>query len=143
MIIAAMLSGMVMGVSAQAGHVVSRGNYKSVYIVRPQILVGTYSPFYGPFGAYGYPVILPFGYYPILAPYGFGYSRQTELQKKEDDIRADYQDKIYSVRHDDSLSSAEKKQSIKELKKKRKQDIKDLVSNYHRKPVHEKSQSFD
>jgi hypothetical protein len=62
------------------------------------------------------------------------YSRPTQLQIKKDDIRADYQDKIYSARHDSSLGSGQKKEANHDLKKQRKQDIKDLVASYHRKP---------
>src|SRR5512143_2912805 len=92
------------GASAQR-HAVSSGSPKPVYILRPRIIVGAYSPFYSPFGYYGYPFgYSPFGYYPYN-PYWSGYNRPTPLQKKEADIRADYEDRIYSVRHDDSLNS--------------------------------------
>jgi hypothetical protein len=132
----------VLGASAQNGHVASRGVYKPAYVVRPRIIVGVYSPFYSPFGFYTY----PFGYAPFgfpYNPYGMGYSQPTQLQKKEADIRADYQDRIYSVRHDDSLSSKQKRQAVRELKDQRKQDIKSLVENYHREPLPQKSPSVE
>jgi hypothetical protein len=141
LIVSLFLAGIVSGVSAQSGHVVASNGIKRVYIVRPQIAAGVYSPFYGSFGYYGYPFIYaPFGYYPYY-PYGMGYSRPTELQKKQEDIRADYQDRIFSVRQDSSLSSSEKRQTIRSLKKQCKQDIKDLVANYHRRPFNENSPS--
>jgi hypothetical protein len=141
LIVSLFLVGIVFGASAQSGHVVASTGVKRVYVVRPQIVAGVYSPFYGPFGYYGYPFIYtPFGYYPYY-PYGMGYSRPTELQKKEEDIRADYQDRIYSVRQDSSLSPSEKRQTIRSLKKQRKQDIKDLVANYHRRPLNENGKS--
>lgn len=134
------LLGIVFGAAAQSGHVAATTGVKRVYVVRPQIVVGAYSPFYSPFGYYGYPFIYaPFGYYPYY-PYGRAYSRPTELQKEEQDIRADYQDRIYSVRQDSSLTSSEKRETIRSLKKQRKQDIKDLIANYHRRPLNEKSQ---
>jgi hypothetical protein len=143
LIVSLFLAGIVLCVSAQRGHVVASSGPKTVYVVRPQIVVGAYSPFYSPFGYYGYPFMYsPFGYYPYY-PYGMGYKRPTELQKKEEDIRADYQDRIHSVRQDNSLSSSEKRQTIHSLKKQRKQDIKDLVANYHRRPANEKSQSVE
>jgi|GEM_PF-721700 len=141
LIVSLFLMGVLSGASAQSGHVVASTGIKRVYVVRPQIVTGVYSPFYGPFGYYGYPFIYaPFGYYPYY-PYGMGYNRPTELQKKEEDIRADYQDRIYSVRQDSSLSPSEKRQTIRSLKKQRKQDIKDLVANYHRRPLNENSKS--
>jgi hypothetical protein len=140
LIIIALLAGAALGASAQHSRVVSGGTYKRVYIVRPQIV---YSPFYSPFGYYGYPFFYsPFGYNPYY-PYGMVYNHPTQLQKKEDDIRADYQDRIYSVRHDSSLSSEEKRKTVRDLKKQRKQDIKDLVENYHRQPLKESNQPVE
>jgi hypothetical protein len=98
------------------------------YVVQPRISVGFgYYPFYSPFGYYG----LPYGAY---YPYGAPYYRPSNLQRKEDAIRADYDDRIYSVRQDNTLSSKQKRQEIHALKKQRKQDIHDLVANYHKQP---------
>ena len=136
------LSGISFAALAQRGQVASRGGAKTVYIIRPQVIVGAYSPLFSPFG-YGYPIIYsPFGYYPYY-PYGMAYSRPTQLQIKKDDIRAEYQDKIYSVRRDSSLNSGQKRETIHALKKQRKQDIKDLVANYHRQTPNEKTQPVE
>ena|SRR5216683_2422442 len=143
LMVSALLVVIAFGASAQRGHVVSGGGYKGVYAVRPRIIVGAYSPFFSPFGYYGYPFgYPPYGYYPY-APYGMGYGYPTKLQRKEADIRADYEDRIYSVRQDSSLSSKQKRQAIRELKKQRKQDIKNLVENYHREPLPEKNQPVE
>ena len=56
---------------------------------------------------------------------------------------AEYQDKIYSVRRDSSLNSGQKRETIHALKKQRKQDIKDLVANYHRQTSNEKNQPVE
>ena len=131
------------GVQAQSGHAVSGSAAGTVYIVHPRIIVGAYSPFYSPFGLYGYPFGYPaFGYSPY-GPYRTGYNAPSPLEKQEADIRADYHDRIYSVKQDSSLSSSEKRQTIRELKKQRKQDIKNLVANYHRKPLPEQNKSAD
>jgi hypothetical protein len=130
------------GAQAQGGHTVS-GRPATVYIVHPRIIVGAYSPFYSPFGLYGYPFGYPaFGYSPY-GPYRMGYNAPSPLEKQEADIRADYHDRIYSVKQDSSLSSSEKRQNIRELKKQRKQDIKNMVANYHRKPLSEQNKSAE
>jgi hypothetical protein len=129
--------------SAQSRHTLSGSQATAVYIVHPPIIVGAYSPFYSPYGFYGYPIGYPgIGFGPY-GPYRMSYSVPSPLEKKEADIRADYKDRIYSVKQDNSLSSSEKRQAIRDLKKQRKQDIKDLVANYHRKPVPEPNKSSD
>ena len=134
LMVSVLLLVVVTGVSAQSGHTTSGGHATAVYVVRPRFLVGAYSPFYSPFG-YGYPMMYPgIGFGPY-GPYPISYNAPSPLEKKEADIRADYKDRIYSVRQDNSLSSSEKKQTIRDLKKQRKQDIKDLVASYHRKPL--------
>src|SRR5450631_3008467 len=95
LMIIVMCLGLVFGAAAQQGHKVVGVYHGGVYTFRPRVAVGFYSPFYSPFG-YGFPYWgLPYaGYY----PYGGGYSRPSNLQRKEEDIRLDYADKIYSVR---------------------------------------------
>jgi hypothetical protein len=105
------------------------GVHSYAYVIQPRVSVGFgYYPFYSPFGYYG----LPYGAY---YPYGSPYYRSSNLQKKEDAIRADYDDRIYSVRQDNTLTSKQKRQEIRDLKKQRKQDIHDLVANYHKQPA--------
>ena len=116
-------------VAAAQSHGGVVGVHSYGYVVQPRISVGFgYYPFYSPFGYYG----LPYGAY---YPYGAGYSRQSNLQRKEDEIRSDYADRIYSVHQDNNLTSKQKRQEIRALKKQRKQDIHDLVVNYHKQPV--------
>lgn len=99
-----------------------------VYVYRPGLSfgVGYFSPFYSPYGYYN-----PYGPY---IPYGSVYHRQSKLERKEEDIRMDYADKIYSVRQDQSLSKKEKRQTVRALKKQRNQEIHELVANYHKQP---------
>jgi hypothetical protein len=124
------------GAFAQS-HSISGSMPTAVYIVHPRVIVGAYSPFYSPFGYYGYPWGYPgIGFGPY-GPYPMGYHATSPLEKKEAEIRADYKDRIYSVKQDSSLNSTEKRQEIRDLKKQRKQDIRDLVANYHRNPLPE------
>src|ERR1700676_3221607 len=130
-----MCLGLTYGAVAQRGHNAGGGFHGGGYIVRPRISVGIgyYSAFYSPFGYPGYPYWgFPYGGY---YPYGIAYSRPSKLERKEEEIRLDYADRIYSVRHDGSLSSRQKRQEIRSLKQERNKEIHDLVANYHRQPV--------
>jgi hypothetical protein len=118
-----------LGFTASAQKVRTVAVYHSVYAFHPAIGfgVGYYTPFYSPLGFYG----LPYGAY---YPYGSMYSRPSQLQKEEEDIRSDYADRIYSVRQDDSLTNKQKRQEVRALKKQRDQEIHNLVADYHKKP---------
>jgi hypothetical protein len=128
--------GLSFNVFSQSGHVVVGGFHGVGYVAQPRIGVGVgyYSPFYGPLGFYGYSPYwgLPYGAY---NPYGSGYRPESKLQKKEEDIKSDYADRIYSVRHDNSLTSKQKREEVKSLKKQRNKEIKDMVQDYHKQPV--------
>ena len=126
-VVVVICAGLGFTASAQKVHTVAV--YHSVYAVQPAFGfgVGYYAPFYSPYGFYG----LPYGAY---YPYGNMYSRPSQLQKEEEDIRSDYADRIYSVRQDDSLTNKQKRQEVRVLKKQRDQEIHDLVADYHKKP---------
>ncbi|MFT3934656.1 MAG: hypothetical protein QM726_13615 [Chitinophagaceae bacterium] len=115
---------LTMGASAQRfGHGFGGGR---VYAA-PRVSVGIgYSPFF----------YSPYGYY----PYGYGYPggayarsyRPSKLQMKIEDIKADYKDKIYSAKHDTSLTGKERRQTVRQLKHERDQAIDDLKRNYYK-----------
>jgi len=134
-------SGLVYSASAQHGHAVAvRAYHGPVYAYQPTVAValgvGVYSPFYSPFGYYGYPYwALPYGYF----PYGGAYFSPSKLQKKEADIRSDYADRIYSIRQDNSLTNKQKREAVRSLKKQRNQEIHDLEANYHKHPVNQEN----
>ena len=117
--------GLAMGASAQRfGHGFGGGH---AYIA-PRVSVGVglgYSPFY----------YSPFGYY----PYGYGYNnvygrsyRPSKLDMKIQDIKNDYEDKIYSAKHDTSLTRKERRQTVHQLRSQRDQAINDLKRNYYK-----------
>jgi len=123
--------GVVYGASAQK----IRGG--ATYYSRPRVsvAVGAYSPFYPYYG---------FGYAPFAYGYGYGYGnpyygynrpyRPSKLDLKIEDIKKDYQDKIWSVRNDESLSGKEKRKEIRNLKHERDQVVVDERKNYYHAP---------
>jgi len=115
-----------LGFTAAAQKVRTVAVYHNVYAFHPSygFGIGYYPAFYSPFGFYG----LPYGAY---YSYGNMYNRPSKLQREEEDIKSDYADRIYSVRQDDSLTSKQKRQEVRALKKKRDQEIHDLVVSYH------------
>lgn len=92
--------------------------------VRSSISIGigspSYSPYYSPFSR-------PYPYYstPI-------YSRTTRLDNEIADIKAEYDDRIWSARRDKFLSKAERKMEIRRLKSERDRALRDAEYNYHR-----------
>jgi hypothetical protein len=122
--------GLAFGAAAQ-GH----PRVGAVRVVRPRVaIVGAYAPFYPAYGlGYGY----GFGYNPF---YGYGYSpfyrpyRPSKLDLQIEDIRNDYQDRIWSVRNDKDLSRKERRQKVHELKHERDAAIIDAKRNYYHTP---------
>lgn len=117
--------GLAMGASAQRfGH--GYGSRGHVYIAPPRVSVGIgYSPFYSPYYS-------PFGY-----PYAYGgvYDRPyrpSKLDIQIEDIKNDYSDKIWSAKHDESLSRKERRQVVHDLKVERDQAINDAKRNYYK-----------
>jgi len=92
--------------------------------VRTSISVGIGSPYYSPYSS---PFYRPYPYYgtPI-------YARPTRLEVEIANIKADYNDRIWSARHDKSLSKAERKSEIRMLKSERDRAIRDAEYSYHR-----------
>ena|SRR5882757_4727637 len=110
-----------LAISASAQRYSHGGGY---YRGRSHVIIstGVYSP-YSPYGYYGYP------FYPY--PYGYA-ERPTRLELKIEDIRNDYQDKIWSARHDNTLSRRERKTTVHRLKHERDQAIIDARRNYYK-----------
>ena len=101
------------------------GGYGRSHVV---VSVRPYAPLYPYYGSgfgYGYP------YYPYGGGYGY-YSRPSKMQMEIQDVRNDYRDKIWSARHDNSLSRSERRKTIHELKEERERTISDLQKNYYK-----------
>jgi hypothetical protein len=94
------------------------------YAVRPHVVIttGIYSPFYPYYGYYGNP------YYPF-ATY---HSRPSRLELQIADIKQDYQDKIWSAKHDEGLTRKEKKIKVHELRSERDKAILDAKKDYYK-----------
>jgi len=88
------------------------------------------------FGGYGYYPYSPFGYNPWYAyPPGGGYyrsSRPTKLDLQIQDINNDYKDRIWSARHDESLSRKQRRQEVHNLKHGRDTDILQAKKDYYK-----------
>jgi len=91
---------------------------------RTSISVGIGSPYYSPYYS---PFYRPYPYYgtPI-------YTRPTGLDMEIADIKADYNDRIWSAKHDTSLSKAARKAEVRRLKSERDRAVRDAEYNYHR-----------
>lgn len=108
--------------------------------VRTSISVGVGSPYYSPYySPYRSPYSSPFyRSYPYRStrsiPYYSTpvYSRPGELDMEISDLRADYNDRIWSIRHDKSLSKSERKAEIRRLKSERDRAVRNAEYNYHR-----------
>lgn len=97
------------------------GGYHGGYYYRPGISVGLgfgFNPFGYPY--YGYPV------------YNSYAARPSKLTMKIEDIKSDYADKIYSARHDTSLSHKQRRQIVRDLKHQRDEAIDNLKMNYYK-----------
>ena len=96
-----------------------------VYYRAPVVVTGGFYPYYG----------LGFGFNPFYPYYpygGYGYSRPSKMDMKIQDIKNDYQDKIWSAKHDTSLTGKERRQKVHELRRERDDAINDLKKNYYK-----------
>jgi hypothetical protein len=76
----------------------------------------------------------PFGYYPFGYPYGYNnnYRSSSKLQTQIEDIKNDYKDKIWSAKHDTSLSHEERNNIVHQLKTERDKAVNDAKMNYYK-----------
>lgn len=84
---------------------------------------------------YGYYPYSPFWYNPWYAYPPGGYyrsSRPSKLDLQIEDIKTDYKDKIWSVRHDESLSGKQRRQQVHDLKHQRDIDILQAKKDYYK-----------
>ena len=97
------------------------------YYPRTHVSVGVGFGTWGPYSPYGY-------YNPWYAyPPGYMYpSRPSKLDLEIEDIQHDYKDRIWSARHDESLSRRERRQKVHELKSERDNEILQAKKDYYK-----------
>lgn len=110
--------------SAQKIAVAARPYSGGVY-ARPHttVVVGGYHPYYR-----------PYWYDPFYGPfpaYRYDYYRHTKLDLQIEDIKNDYNDKIWSVRHNGNLSGKERRKQIRELKHECDDAVAQAKKNYY------------
>lgn len=119
--------GLAVSASAQKGHGGHGGIVAGHGFAPSHLSVGI-----GVFPAYGHFGYGPwFGYPYYDYPYN-GYPRSLRLDLQIEDIKLDYKDRIWSVRHDESLSRKEKRKTIRNLKAERDREIIDARLNYYK-----------
>ena len=99
--------------------------------IRPHVaIIGGYNPYspylgfgYGP--RYGYDPF--FGYPPVYRSH-----RETKLDLHIADIKNDYSDRIWSVKHAKDLNRRERKEKIQQLRHDREAAIIDAKRNYYK-----------
>jgi hypothetical protein len=105
---------LTVGASAQK----IRGGF---YRPRTYVVLGGgfgYSPFYSPF------------YNPYFPGY-YSYHRPSKLDMQIADIKSDYNDRIWSVRHDKTVPRRQRRKEIHELRHERDIAVSDAERNYH------------
>ncbi|HXL57925.1 MAG TPA: hypothetical protein VN958_16805 [Chitinophagaceae bacterium] len=114
-------------VSAQKIAVGVHGHFGGGVYYRPHttFVAGAYVPFYYHPFFYGY---YPYYDYPAYRYY----YRPTKLDLEISDIKNDYEEKIWSARHDNTLSGKERRKEVRELKHDRDQAIIDAQRNYYK-----------
>ncbi len=120
---------MLFAIGAAFGAFAQRhGHAGGYHYSRPRVVivgVSGYSPFYPSYG---------FGYNPF---YGYPYAnmyrpRPSKLDLEIEDIKNDYQDKIWSVKHDKTISRQERKQQVHQLKHEREEAVIEAKRDYYK-----------
>jgi hypothetical protein len=100
------------------------------YYPRSHVSVGVGFGTWAPYSPYYYN---PWYAYPPGYGYGYGYrQRPTKLDMEIEDIQLDYKDRIWSARHDESLSRKERRQKVHELKHERDNEILQAKKDYYK-----------
>ena len=128
------LSSLSLGASAQKNGGHYGGSYHHIYRA-PRVIV---APSVGFGWGYGYPYLgypyFGYPYYGYPYPYGnpyYGSRREPyKLSLQIQSIKTDYKKQIKDVRHNKSISHAEKKKEVQNLKAERDQEIINAQINY-------------
>lgn len=119
------------------------------YYARPRVSVGIgvgigpyYPSYYPAYRYYGYSPYFAYPLYGYGYPYGYSYpygyqrsySRPTRLDLQIQDIRDDYNERIYQVKHDKNVKRKERKQLVHDLEIQRDKAIIQAQRDYYLKP---------
>jgi hypothetical protein len=121
------------------------------YYARPHVSVGIgvgIRPYYPAYPYYGYSPYLAYPLYGYGYPYGYGYgynnsyrySRPTKLDLQIQDIRDDYNERIYEVKHDKNVKRKERKQLVHDVEIQRDKAIIQAQKDYYLKPQQQQPQ---
>ncbi|WP_133990831.1 hypothetical protein [Dinghuibacter silviterrae] len=101
------------------------------------VVVHAYAPAYYGYGYGFYPGFYwGLGYPYWTYPYGYPYGHvPTKLESQVSSIKADYADRIESVKADNTLSRKDKRQQIRNLKNERDEAVANAVRSYWRTPA--------
>ncbi len=100
------------------------------YYARPRVSIGIGAfapPLYGYYRS-------PYAYSPFYRPYYRPYNyqaRPTKLDLQIEDIKNDYEQRIWDVKHDENLSRKERKRAIKVLITERDREITQAKKDYY------------
>jgi hypothetical protein len=119
----------VMIALALAGTVSAQRFHTGGFAYRPTVVVGGgFYPYYGI--GFGFNPFYPYyPYYPYGSPY---YGNMSKLQAQIQQIKVDYNDKIWSAKQDTNLTRKERRQKVRALKVERDNAINDLKRNYYK-----------
>jgi hypothetical protein len=109
------------------------------YYARPRVSVGIgIGPYFPAYPYYGYSPYFGYPSYGYGYPYGYSngyrYSRPTRLDLQLQDIRDDYSERIYQVKHDKSIKRKERKKQVHGLEHERDKAIIQAQKDYYEKP---------
>ena len=89
------------------------------------VKVGLSAPIYSPMGFSGLP-------YNPAASDSLQYIYLRKLQKKEDEINADYAKRIKTIQSDTNLTNKEKRKTVRSLKHQRDKDLDYLIAHFNK-----------
>jgi hypothetical protein len=121
--IAVVLFSVILGLSASAQKVIVR----PVPVRPPVVYYARPYPYYNPYFYGG----LGFGYTWYNHPAYYN-NHPTKMEEGIQNIEDDYNDRINSVKADDSLTGHERRVKVRELKHERDQAVEDYKKNYYK-----------
>jgi hypothetical protein len=109
------------------------------YYAHPRVSVGIgvgIRPYYPAYPYYGYAPYFGYPSYGYGYPYGYSYrySRPTKLDLQIQDIKDDYNERIYQAKHDKNMKRKDRKKLVHDLEHERDKAIIQAQKDYYEKP---------